>query len=163
MDFFDYPGTEGGTATQVAPEVFLPEASDSDWSVLLRYCRRRHFEAGEAVISAGGTSRSLYLVVDGTLEVLSPDGRRRAGRYRRVASVGAGSVLGEMSFFDNARRSALVRATTAVEVAELGPADFGALTEEDPRLGLQILFDLGRILAQRLRKAQSGGALYGDG
>ena len=44
---------------------------------------------------------------------------------------------------------------SAVEVAELRLDDFHALAEEDPRLGLQILFDLGRILAQRLRRAQS--------
>ena len=45
--------------------MFLPEASDSDWSLLLRHCRRRDFDASEA-ITAGATSRSLYLVVDGT-------------------------------------------------------------------------------------------------
>ena len=50
--------------------------------------------------------------------------------------------------------TALVRAMTAVEVAELRLDDFDALAEEDPRLGLQILFDLGRILAQRLRRPE---------
>ena len=157
MAFFDYPGTEGAMTTEQAPEVFLPEASDSDWSLLLRHCRRRHFDAGEAVISAGAMSRSLYLVVDGALEVRPQSPNRAIGTPRRVITVGAGSVLGEMSFFDSGQRSALVRATTPVEVAELRLDDFDALAEEDPRLGLQILFDLGRILAQRLRRAQSPG------
>jgi CRP/FNR family transcriptional regulator, cyclic AMP receptor protein len=157
MAFFDYPGTEVATSTEQAPEVFLPEASDSDWSLLLRHCRRRRFDAGEAVISAGAISRSLYLVVDGTLEVLPQGAKRGIGRPQRVITVGAGSVLGEMSFFDSGQRSALVRAMTPVEVAELRLDDFDALAEEDPRLGLQILFDLGRILAQRLRRAQSPG------
>jgi CRP/FNR family transcriptional regulator, cyclic AMP receptor protein len=155
VTFFDYPGTEAATTTEEAPEVFLPEASDSDWSVLLRYCRRRRFGPGDAVISAGATSRSLYLVVDGTLEVMPQGPKRPLGTPRRVIKVGKGSVLGEMSFFDSGRRSALVRATTTVEVAELRLDDFDALAEEDPRLGLQVLFDLGRILAQRLRRAQS--------
>jgi CRP/FNR family transcriptional regulator, cyclic AMP receptor protein len=154
LTFFDYPGTEGNT-TERAPEVFLPEASDSDWSVLLRHCRRQQFAAGDAVITAGATSRSLYLVVEGVLEVRLQRARRMAGSFRRPITVGAGSVLGEMSFFDSGQRSALVRAMTAVEVAELRLDDFDALAEEDPRLGLQILFDLGRILAQRLRRAQS--------
>jgi CRP/FNR family transcriptional regulator, cyclic AMP receptor protein len=157
MEFFDYPGTEVATSTEEAPEVFLPEASDSDWSVLLGHCRRRRFGAGEAVITAGATSRSLYLVVDGTLEVLPEGAKRVLGRPRRVIKVGPGSVLGEMAFFDSGRRSAFVRATSPVEVAELRLDDFDALAEEDPRLGLQILFDLGRILAQRLRRAQSLG------
>ena len=84
MAFFDYPGTEGATTTERAPEVFLPEASDSDWSLLLRHCRRRHFDAGEAVISAGATSRSLYLVVDGALEVRPQGPNRAIGTPRRV-------------------------------------------------------------------------------
>ncbi len=157
MTFFDYPGTEAGATIEEAPEVFLPEASDSDWAVLLEHCRRLRFDSGEAVISAGATSRSLYLVVDGTLEVLPQGPKRALGRPRRTIKVGAGSVLGEMSFFDSGQRSALVRATSPVEVAELRLDDFDALAEEDPRLGLQILFDLGRILAQRLRRAQSVG------
>jgi CRP/FNR family transcriptional regulator, cyclic AMP receptor protein len=155
LTFFDYPGTVASTSPEQAPEVFLPGASDSDWSVLLRHCRRRRFEAGAAVITAGSTSRSLYLVVDGNLQVRLQGSRRRAGRWPRVIAVGAGSVLGEMSFFDSGQRSASVVATTPVEVAELRLDDFSALAEEDPRLGLQILFDLGRILAQRLRRAQS--------
>ncbi len=40
-------------------------------------------------------------------------------------------------------------------MAELRLDDFDALAEEDPRLGLQILFDLGRILAQRLRRPRA--------
>jgi len=157
LTFFDYPGTEVAATAEQAPEVFLPEASDSDWSVLLRHCRRRRFDAGEAVITAGATSRSLYLVVDGSLEVRLQGPGRLAGRSRPVIIVGAGSVLGEMSFFDSGQRSALVRATTPVELAELRLDDFDALADEDPRLALQILFDLGRILAQRLRRAQGSG------
>ena len=43
-----------------------PEASDSDWSVLLRHCRRRQFDVGEAVITAGAASRSLACLVQWT-------------------------------------------------------------------------------------------------
>ncbi len=155
MAFFDYPGTEGSAEIGTAAEVFLPDASDGDWAELLRHCRRRRFDVGQSVISAGATSRSLYMVVDGSLEVLAPVPGRRTDRYRRIVTLGAGSVLGEMSFFDSAGRSAMVRAITPVVVDELSPADFDALADEDPRLGRDILFDLGRILAQRLRKAQN--------
>lgn len=154
MSFFDYPGTQAEATKEQDAEVFLPEASDSDWAALLRHCRRRRYGPGETVISAEGARRSLYIVVDGTLEVLLPVAGKGAGRSRKAITIGAGSVLGEMSFFDNAERSAVVRATTELEVAELGIAEFDALAEEDPRLGREILFDLGRILAQRLRRAQ---------
>jgi CRP-like cAMP-binding protein len=155
VGFFDYPGTDDSLETAPAAEVFLPDASDRDWAVLLRHCRRRRFDSGQNVISAGEASRSLFLVVDGSLEVLALVPGRRQDRYRRIVTVAAGSVLGEMSFFDGAGRSAMVRAITPVVVDELTPADFDALADEDPGLGRQILFDLGRVLAQRLRKAQS--------
>ena len=148
MSFFDYPGTGGQTATDEAAETFLPDATDADWAVLLRHCRRRHVAAGEAVIAAESTERSLVFVVDGTLDVLAPTAGRRT---RLVSTVGPGSVLGEISFFDAAGRSALVKARTDGEVAELSHADFEALAREAPGLSRQILFDLGRTLARRLR------------
>jgi CRP-like cAMP-binding protein len=153
MTFFDYPDSDA-TAEEQAADVFLPEASERDWAVLFKHCRRRRFGPGESVISAGATTRSLFLVIEGALEVLVPTGGRGPGGPRRVVTLGPGNVLGEMSFFDHAGRSALVRATATSEVAELGRAELDALTEEDPQLGRQILFDLGRILAQRLRRAQ---------
>jgi CRP-like cAMP-binding protein len=148
VSFFDYPGTEGTTATSELADVFLPDASDADWAVLLRHCRRRRFAPGDTVIAAGGTDRSLIFVVEGTLDVLAPNAARR---NRLVSTVGPGSVLGEISFFDAAPRSALVQAKTEGEVAELNLTDFEALAREAPSLSRQILLDLGRTLARRLR------------
>jgi CRP/FNR family cyclic AMP-dependent transcriptional regulator len=151
VTFFDYPGTEVEAPIAPAAEVFLPEASEADWTHLLRYCRRKKFAPGETVIAPGDTERSLYLIVEGNLEVLaSTTGHRGAPSIK----IGPGSVLGEISFFDNAGRSALVRAITEVEVAELGLIEFDALAKVNPDLSHQILFDLGRILAHRLRTAQ---------
>lgn len=164
MTFFDYPGraVPAGTDDRPAgerpaePEVFLPDASEEDWSALLRNCRRRRFERGETIIDPGGSDRSLYLVIDGAAEVLIPG--RRPGRYRHAGTVRSGRVLGEVSFFDGDARSALVRAVSTVDVAELSPADFDALALERPALSRQILFDLGRILARRLRATQRPGS-----
>jgi CRP-like cAMP-binding protein len=153
MAFFDYPGSDGQSSTNPNTGIFLPDASEEELGILLRHCRRRRFSAGEALMSPGGTDRSLYLIVDGTAEVLAPMRGRRSGRSEHVATVEAGSILGEMSFFDHAGHSALVRATTSVEVLELDPAGFESLADESPALSRQILFDLGRILAERLRAA----------
>ena len=63
-------------------------------------------------------------------------------------------MIGELSFFDGGARSASVRATTEAVLAELSPAEFEALAIANPVLARRLLFDLGRILAQRLRAAQ---------
>jgi hypothetical protein len=75
--FFDYPDSEddpdsvGQAPPRPAADVFLASASDREWEVLLSHCQRRHFAPAEAVVGPGTTSRSLHLVVNGTLEVLT--------------------------------------------------------------------------------------------
>ena len=129
----------------------LADASDEEWATLLAHTRNRRFSPGDAIVTAGASDQSLYLVLEGQLDVLAERGRRG---YRRIASVGAGSVIGELSFFDGGGRSALVRAVTPAVLAEMSRSEFDALAAASPDLARRLLFDLGRILAQRLRAVQ---------
>jgi len=149
VSFFDYPNESPASSGQV--DLLLADASDEEWATLLAHTRYRRFNPGDAVVTAGERDQSLYLILEGQLEVLAEHGRRG---YRRIASVGAGSVIGELSFFDGGARSALVRAVTQAVLAELSLAEFDALALANPALARRLLFDLGRILAQRLRAAQ---------
>jgi CRP/FNR family transcriptional regulator, cyclic AMP receptor protein len=149
VSFFDYPNetpTPSGHADQL-----LADASEEDWATVLEHTRYRRFGPGDAVVTAGARDQSLYLVLEGELEVLADRGRRG---HRRIASIAAGSVIGELAFFDGGVRSALVRAVTPAALAELSPAEFDALAMARPDLARRLLFDLGRILAQRLRAVQ---------
>jgi CRP/FNR family transcriptional regulator, cyclic AMP receptor protein len=147
MSFFDYPN-EPPVTPKV--DVLLADASDQEWALLLEHTLYRRFAPGDTVVTVGEQDQSLYLVLEGQLEVLAPRGRR----YRRIASVGTGSVIGELSFFDGGARSASVRAITDAVLAELSPAEFDSLAVASPGLARRLLLDLGRILAQRLRAAQ---------
>ncbi len=153
MSFFDYPNEP--PASSPAAQVLLADASDEEWATLLRHTRYRRFNPGDDVVTAGELDQSLYLVLEGRLEVLAEHGRRR---YRRVAVVAEGSVIGELSFFDGQARSALVRAMTPAMLAELSRAEFDSLAAANPALAGRLLFDLGRILAQRLRAAERTGS-----
>jgi CRP/FNR family cyclic AMP-dependent transcriptional regulator len=149
VSFFDYPNEP--PASSGTPELMLADATDEEWATLLQHTRYRRFDPGDAVVVIGAADQSLYLVLEGQLEVLAAHGRRG---YRRIALVASGSVIGELSFFDGGARSALVRAVDPAVLAELSPADFDSLAAANPTLARRLLFDLGRILAQRLRAAQ---------
>jgi CRP/FNR family transcriptional regulator, cyclic AMP receptor protein len=151
LSFFDYPNEPATSAS--TPELLLADASDEEWATLLRHTRNRRFNSGDQVVTVGARDQSLYLVLEGQLEVLAEQGRHR---YRRIAMVGAGSVIGELSFFDGGARSALVRAAGPAVLAELSPAEFDSFAAANPALARRLLFDLGRILAGRLRAAQQG-------
>jgi CRP/FNR family transcriptional regulator, cyclic AMP receptor protein len=148
VSFFDYPGEPPATRDTAR---LLADATDQEWALVLKHTRYRRFAPGDTVVEAGANEQSLFLVLEGELEVLVPHGRRG---HRRIASVAAGSVIGELSFFDGAARSALVRAVTPALLAELTPADFELLAVASPALARRLLFDLGRVLAQRVRAAQ---------
>ena len=159
MSFFDYPNEPPASAGNDG--LLLADASDEEWATLLAHTRNRRFGAGDAIVTAGAVDQSLYLVLEGQLEVLAQaTGRSRRG-YRRLAAVGAGSVIGELSFFDGGGRSALVRAVTSAVLAEMSRSEFDALATASPDLARRLLFDLGRILAQRLRAVQRSATVAG--
>ncbi len=157
MSFFDYPNQPPASAGNDG--LLLADASEEEWATLLAHTRTRRFGPGDAIVTAGAADQSLYLVLEGQLEVLAT-GRGRRG-HRRLASVAAGSVIGELSFFDGGGRSALVRAVTPAVLAEMSRSEFDALATASPDLARRLLLDLGRILAQRLRAVQGTATVTG--
>ncbi len=157
MSFFDYPNQPPASAGNDG--LLLADASEEEWATLLAHTRTRRFGPGDAIVTAGAADQSLYLVLEGQLEVLAT-GRGRRG-HRRLASVAAGSVIGELSFFDGGGRSALVRAVTPAVLAEMSRSEFDALATASPDLARRLLLDLGRILAQRLRAVQGTSTVAG--
>ncbi len=151
MSFFDYPDTGPEASPQAA--VLLPDAPEADWTTFLEFTRALRFGTGQNILEAGSGGRSLYILLEGTLEVLTPPAR--FGRQRRIGRLEAGSLVGEVSFFDGAPRSAGVRALTPVVLAEMTLQDFERLADQHPGLARSLLLDLGRILAGRLRKAEA--------
>jgi SulP family sulfate permease len=147
VSFFDYPGTEpDGTTAQTSG--LLDDASAADWADVRAAMTTRDLRDGEILFAPGDGQGALCLVLSGVLEVLAPAAR---GAWKPVASVGAGSVLGELAFLDGGPHPTLARAAGTASVAELSHDGFSALAARRPDLAVLLAMDLGRILAGRLR------------
>ena len=127
----------------------MPERSPAQWDRLVAFVERRGFRAGEEVIRRGEIDRALYIVLDGSLETRLTE--RRAGKGPAVPFP-AGSVIGEIGFFDGKARTATITAVTDGEMLRLSFESFQALAASEPELAQAMLLDLGRILAIRLRQ-----------
>src|SRR5437899_2378060 len=101
------------------------------------------------LVRGGEVGRAVCIVIAGALEVVSVEGDASGAR---VIPVPTGSVIGEVGFFDARPRSATVRAVTDGEVRRLDHEGYEALAGSDPALARTLLFELGRILAVRLRQ-----------
>jgi CRP-like cAMP-binding protein len=141
MAFFNYPATQAGPGWG-----FLDSASERGYARFKAHCEVKRFADGETIVKAGDRDRSLWVVLGGDLEVQVPG---KGG----VSSVGAGTVFGEVAFFDAAPRSADIVARGSVELLVLSFEAFQQLAAAEPELALTLLMDLGRFLAQRLRAA----------
>ena len=140
----------GGASATPGEGRLLPSWRDEDLQQLFRFTTTRRVTAGDAIIRRGEPDQTLYFVLHGNLEVIAHSGDGLS--MGRMALVGAGSVLGEVSFFDGGPRSAGAWALDDCEVAAMTPDQYAAFEESSPALARELLFALGRILAIRLRR-----------
>ncbi len=127
----------------------MPRWSVDNWYQLGAICEPMAVDAGDALITSGNTERALYLVGSGSVEVAYVV--RQSLTISIMSHVAPGSVVGELSFFDSAPRSANVWAVENSQLLKLDLREFERFADGNPRLGYDVMFGLGRIMAQRVR------------
>jgi len=96
-------------------------------------------EEGQVVCRENDPSDSFYIVLNGNVSVEK--------EQKRINVLSKGDYFGEMALFDNAPRSATVRAISDCDLLKLDRGDFYELIEEYPELTRGII----TTLSQRLR------------
>ena len=131
--------------------LYLPNWSSEDWHCLFGHTQSVSVSSGEVLIRHGERERALYFVISGALEVT---GRTSSGdALGRLFREQPGSVLGEIALFDGRPRSATVWATETTVLLRLDYDQLQGFIAEFPKLGNDLLFALGRVLAFRLRRS----------
>ncbi len=141
--FFQYPNLE---AEGEEPK-FMADFSEQDLQKIYSIGEVQHFAAGEIMVTEGADDTSLFIILEGTAEVLIP---KRNGWYK-LTSLSPTGVFGELSFFDRLPRSARVVALTDCNVLKISDYAFQHLRVHDTSLALSLVQDLGKILSHRLR------------
>jgi CRP-like cAMP-binding protein len=98
------------------------------------------FEPNEAIMSEGEIGESLYLIVDGRVQVYKG--------ARLVVELGERECVGEMSILDSEPRSATVRTSTTVSALKIEREDFYDLMLEKQEIAQGII----KVLTRRLRQ-----------
>lgn len=114
--------------------------------------QRESFTRGEVVFRKGEPSDAMYLVESGQVDVVLDVGLD--AEREPLASLGAGSFVGELGLLLNQTRSASLLAVTDSELLALSRADLDALLERYPAIALDLSRELGRrLVATNLRVA----------
>lgn len=121
---------------------------------LAAQCRVRVYQPGDLIAAVNEESTDLLIVQTGAVEVWSPPIDDDPSTRRRLQTVVAGQITGEMALLDGARRSAELRAGEAgAKVLVLRRDRLLALVEDDPQLGNAVVWNIATALALRLRLA----------
>ena len=99
----------------------------------------RSFSKGDTIFREGEQGDEFFVVVRGKVEIRSAN--------RRLETVGAKGIFGEMALIDDSPRSATAVALTAVTVAPIKEMQFLFLVKHMPMFALMVI----RVLAYRLR------------
>lgn len=97
----------------------------------------RHLSAGELLFHQGDVSQDCFVILFGSLEVIT----YIAGSELQLEVRREGQIIGEMALLDRSPRSATVRAVEATYVVIMNEHHFKLLLGSDPALALAMLRD----------------------
>jgi CRP-like cAMP-binding protein len=100
------------------------------------------FSDGEMLAARGEPGDTMYVIVDGEVQVLGADEQELAVR-------GPGEFIGEMAVISSQPRAASLLAKSDVRVLELHKPAFEAILRERPETALAML----RVLCERLARS----------
>jgi CRP-like cAMP-binding protein len=102
------------------------------------------FQPGEILFLENESSFHFYIIQDGEVEVFrtNPD-----GEITPLATIRAGSSIGEFAMLDRQRRSASARAVTEVHAAKISETAYHQLLQDLPDWAISVM----RGLVQRIR------------
>ena len=129
--------------------VLAAELDAAEVAALAQVMGVARLEGQDSLVVEGDLRRTLFVLVDGRLDVL----HHHDGTDSPVYRMAPGECAGTRAFVDGSARKAGLRAVGDCVVLTLEPDDFEALLAEHPMLVLKVMRSLFRITHSNLMRA----------
>jgi len=149
------PNPDLGTLKRI---FILQDLLDEELAEVWAASLPREFPAGAVIMAEGEPGEKMYILLEGEVEVtkrllLPIDQTALLERIMNRLKSKDGVTLGEMALIENDVRSANVTASTHCRMLELSKENSFRLFNQNPAMGVKILFRLSQLLSKRLRKS----------
>lgn len=132
-------------------QVHILTGLSPDDITMLRPCvTERSFKSGEKIFSRGNEEDELFLIRRGTVKIMLP---LKDDRHHHIVTFGRGDFFGDMSFLDNAPRSADAVVEDDCDLYVISRADFNLKVDETHQITEKFFTGLCTTMADRLRQA----------
>ncbi|MCR4597224.1 MAG: cyclic nucleotide-binding domain-containing protein [Lachnospiraceae bacterium] len=140
-----------GISDQLKQFPFLAGIDPAELEALSEMLSQGHFEAGTDIITEGETGVDMYLLTDGTVDIIR---KTVFGDSYVCATLDSSNhcVFGEMALIDSDVRSATVHAKTACSVLKIDKASFDRYLDVHPKTGIILLKLISTNLVRNLRE-----------
>ena len=135
---------------QLSTDALSPGQLPESVKALRKRAHINSFPKRSTIIDAGSESKSLYLILKGSVSIIL---REDDDREIVVAYLNPGDFFGEMGLFEqNAHRTAEVRTRDVCEIAEISYENFNEISTQHPDLSYAVFAQLVRRLKNTTRK-----------
>ncbi len=136
----------------------LQDLQDAELAEVWTASLPQEFPAGSVILAEGDFGDKMYILLEGEVEItkrllLPVDQNALLERIMNRLKSNDGVTLGEMALIENDVRSANVTASTDCRMLELSKENSLRLFNQNPAMGVKILFRLSQLLSKRLRKS----------
>jgi uncharacterized membrane protein len=132
------------TVSLLASLPLFEQVGADDLVALAGHLDEHSFDAGAIVFKQGDEGSTLYVILEGAVEISVGEGAGRAV----LATLFLGQYFGELSLFDGMPRSATATVLKAAKLLALSREDFVQVVRGSPDAALAMLHEMGERIRQ---------------
>jgi CRP/FNR family cyclic AMP-dependent transcriptional regulator len=126
--------------------------------VVARHMNSIDLNKGDILFRESDKGNYVFFIQEGKLDVLKKS--ETSGENVKLATLGEGQSIGEMSIIDDFPRSATIQAKNHVRLYILSKSAFDMILNKHPKIGIKLLIGISRLLSKNLRDTSSRLAEY---
>ena len=142
------------TVTYLKQSDIFFQLTQTQLEMIGNLCREVTYTAGQVIFEENSTSKELYIIAHGEVDILFSTGSERNSPQPKVvvATLKRGQSFGEVALVDEGLRSATARAAQKDTRLLVVPRDkLIMLCETYPQLGYRLMYNLAADLAMKVR------------
>lgn len=114
-------------------------------------CMNKHYGANEKIFHQGKIHTRVCIVLEGRVRILVRPHKDDMPIHPGIAELGPGEIFGEFAIFDDLPACADVVSIKDSLICEIDIVSFREYIKQQPTLCIDFIFQLNKMLAQRLR------------
>ena len=141
--------SESKTVVTLKQVPVFKDFSNKEFLELEKLIHHRQYSTGDFIFKNRAPGEGMYIIMRGSIKITIGT---RSGNENTLAELEKGEFFGELALFDDEPRSANAIAIEDCKLLGFFTQDLMVLQQRNPVLGHKIMFNLGGLLGERLRR-----------